>query len=168
MHAVYLAPALINGHRQWITSEPDEPCHASIRAWIKDEQVGDTVTGPLNLDVSRKQWWTLCTSKNSIEVVVNINMIHIAPFSCCEGLFEGAAHLLSPGGIVYLYGPFFRKGQEATIGNINFDKSLRARNELWGVRVLEDVAIVARKHQFLLKEVIDMPSNNLSVLFAKV
>ena len=48
----------------------------------------------------------------------------------------------------------------------NFDESLKSRNPDWGVRNVEDVIKAADKYGNLeLGEKIEMPSNNLSLIF---
>ena len=48
-----------------------------------------------------------------------------------------------------------------------FDVSLRQRNEAWGIRDLEMVVKEAQSHGLLFVETIEMPANNLCVIFRK-
>ena len=98
--------------------------------------------------------------------VVNINMIHISPWSACLGLLAGAGRLLPPGGVLYLYGPFKRAGRHTAPSNAAFDESLRARDPAWGIRDLDEV--VAAAVGLELSETVEMPANNLSVIFHRV
>jgi hypothetical protein len=77
-----------------------------------------------------------------INVIVNINMTHIAPWAACEGLTAGAAVL--SGGILYLYGPFKQNGQHTAPNNDDFDCSLQLRDLAWKARDLEARSQVAR------------------------
>ncbi len=54
------------------------------------------------------------------------NMIHIAPWSACEGLIAGAARVLPAGGLLYLYGPYKIDGRHTASSNAAFDAQLRA------------------------------------------
>ena len=72
---------------------------------------------------------------------------------------------LPPGGALYLYGAFLREGIATAPSNIAFDGWLRRHNPEWGLRDLAAVAEVARENAFSAPEVIEMPSNNLSVIF---
>ena len=92
-------------------------------------------------------------------------MIHIAPWRATIGLMRGAARLLPPNGTLFLYGPYFREGVAPAPGNLAFDRDLRARNAEWGVRDLDAVATLARHHGFSPPHVIEMPANNLSLVF---
>ncbi|HEX8953247.1 MAG TPA: DUF938 domain-containing protein, partial [Polyangia bacterium] len=101
------------------------------------------------------------------DAIVCINMIHIAPWAACVGLLRGAARLLPPGAPLVLYGPFRRGGQHTAPSNEAFDRGLRARDPAWGVRDLDEVARVAGEHDLGLDEIVEMPSNNLSVIFRR-
>src|SRR5204862_1500684 len=101
------------------------------------------------------------------DAIVSINMIHIAPWSAALGLLKGAGRLLRAGGILFLYGPFMREGRHTAPSNAAFDTSLKARNAEWGVRDLNDVCAAAETHGLRLRETVDMPANNLSVILAR-
>ena len=51
--------------------------------------------------------------------------------------------------------------------NLAFDASLRERNPAWGVRELGAVRAEALQHGLELARTIDMPSNNLTLVFRK-
>ena len=79
----------------------------------------------------------------------------------------GAAEVLPAGGVLYLYGPFFRKEQQTAPGNAAFDRSLRAENAAWGLRELEAVTELAGLNGLRFEEAVEMPANNLSVVFKR-
>ena len=91
-------------------------------------------------------------------------MIHISPWSCTKDLFKEAKLLLNKKKFLMLYGPFFKKKVNSE-SNLNFDLLLKSRNPLWGVRHLHRVNEIALKNNFKLHKTIDMPSNNLSVIY---
>ncbi len=68
---------------------------------------------------------------------------------------------------VYLYGPFLRDDHPTAASNTAFDLQLHARDPRWGIRALERVQDVATRHHFVLSEVVEMPANNLSVIFTR-
>jgi len=161
-HVVFFAKALPD--LVWQTSDPDPAALDSIRAWTAHAGLSN-VLAPLVLDVTRARW---AHSIDAVDAVVCINMIHIAPFSAAEGLFQGAGRLLRPGGKLFLYGPFSRNGVHTAPSNDAFDKSLQLRDARWGVRDLEgDIAPLAEENFLALEEVVEMPANNLSVIFRK-
>ena len=66
-----------------------------------------------------------------------------------------------------LYGPFKRDGLHTAPSNAAFDEQLRSQDLDWGVRDLEAVADVAVEQGFACQRVIEMPANNLSVVFKR-
>jgi hypothetical protein len=95
-------------------------------------------------------------------------MIHIAPWSACEGLIAGAARILPAGGVLYLYGPYKIDGRHTAPSNQAFDAQLRGQSAAWGIRDLADVTALAEHHGFAPAETLQMPANNLSVIFRRV
>ena len=182
-HACFFANHL--PHCQWLPSDTNELSLRSIEAWRRQIDLPNLYP-PILLDVTQAPWSieqenapipapplepdpALSTTqiRPNIRAIVNINMIHISPWSACEGLFAGAGRLLPEGGVLYLYGPFKRDGQHTAPSNAAFDQSLRSRNAEWGVRDLDVVTAVAQSQGFLRQDVIPMPANNLSVIFIK-
>ncbi|AHJ27236.1 hypothetical protein NSP_8920 [Nodularia spumigena CCY9414] len=165
-HAVYFAPRL--SPRQWLPSEQNPLLRASVRAWA-EECPSDNLYPPLELDASAPIWGVEKGNlpDSPIVAIVNINMIHISPWSACLGLMAGAGRILPNGGILYLYGPFKQNGEHTASSNAAFDQSLKERNPEWGVRNLEDVIEAAKTQDLTFKEIYQMPANNLSVVFQR-
>jgi len=160
-HAVFVARALPG--LVWQPSDPDAQARDSIAAWIERERLAN-VLPPLDIDVRAKDW----DVKAPFDAVVAINMIHISPWQATLGLFEGAGRLLRANGVLLLYGPYQRDGRHTAPSNAAFDRSLKERNPSWGVRDIADVARVGAESGFKLRETVDMPANNLSVVFVKM
>ena len=158
-HIVHFAEAFPALH--WQPSDPDPVCRRSIAAWSADSEHAH-IAPPLDLDAASADW-----PITAADAVLCINMIHISPWAATEGLLGGAARILPPGAPLFLYGPFIRPGFETAPSNNAFDRSLRERNALWGLRVLDDVKAVARRASLELEQVIEMPANNLSVVMRK-
>lgn len=142
-------------------TDPDEELRLSIAAWTQKLGAGN-VRPPLPLDASAWPW-----PVERADFVLNINMIHIAPWAACEGLFRGAGSVLPPGGRLFQYGPFRVDGQHTAPSNQAFDDALRTMRPEWGVRDLGEVTEAAARHGLRREEVVAMPSNNLSVVFVK-
>jgi SAM-dependent methyltransferase len=145
----------------WQPTDRDDDALASIAAWRATSDVLNLLA-PLPLDASAPESWPALR----VDAVVAINMIHIAPWRAAEGLMAGAARVLAPGGLLFLYGPF-REGAVIAPSNAAFDADLKARNPAWGVRDLALVTDLARANGFALVDRIGMPANNLSVAFRK-
>lgn len=169
-HAVFFAPRL--HPRKWIPSDPNPIARDSIAAW-REDCGADNLYPPIALDACDPVWAVeqnqllqgFDFKRDPIVAIVNINMIHIAPWSACLGLMAGSRRILPTGGILYLYGPFKQGGRHTAPSNAAFDESLQAQNPQWGVRDLDDVVAVAQAQNLSLLKIYNMPANNLSVVF---
>lgn len=142
-------------------SDPSAEALASIAAWTKDQSLPN-ILPPLRIDAMAEDW-----PVGQADAILCINMIHIAPWAATEGLFRHAGRILSAGAPLYLYGPYRRPGRELEPGNAAFDASLRARDPEWGLRGLDQVEALARAEGFGAAPVVEMPANNLSVVFRR-
>ena len=146
-------------------TEPQLDMHDSITAWSTN--LFDIVLPPIKLDVldyEIKEDFPYVISP--VDLVLCINMIHISPFSTTTALFNISSKILKHNGYVFLYGPY-RVNNYMGEGNIAFDLSLRQRNSEWGIRDLEAVIEEAKKCDFLFDRTVEMPANNLCVIFRK-
>ena len=163
-HAVFFAQQLTP--RFWLPTDLDPTNMASIAAWREEADAANLLL-PRQLDVRDSVWLIDCDLPAPISAIVNINMLHISPWSCCEALFVGAAEVLNQSGVVILYGPFKRDGLHTAPSNAAFDEQLRLQDSAWGVRDLKAVVDIAVEQGFACQNVIEMPVNNLSVVFDK-
>ncbi len=164
-HAAYFAPEL--APRRWQPSEFDRALIGSIEAW-RERVPSARLLPPITLDACDALWPVEeAPPQPPITAIVNINMIHIAPWRACLGLLAGAGRILPPQGMLYFYGPYQRGGVHAVASNADFDRSLQARDPQWGVRDLDEVEAAAKGEGLVLERVIEMPVNNLSVVFRK-
>jgi Protein of unknown function (DUF938) len=147
-------------------SDPGDAQRSSIAAWIAAAGV-ENIRPPLALDVAAPDWERNADIPKPLAAVLCINMIHISPWAATVGLMRGAGHLVPDGSLLYLYGPYKRAGRHTAPSNAAFDASLRAQYSDWGVRDLESVATEADRAGFALDEVVEMPANNLSVIFRR-
>ncbi|MGA2942026.1 MAG: DUF938 domain-containing protein [Xanthobacteraceae bacterium] len=159
-HAAYFAKELPG--LTWQPSDPDAGALASIAAHRADA-ARPNLLAPLHLDVTAKDWPVGCA-----DVVMCNNMIHISPWAATEGLIAGAERVLAAGGILFLYGPYKIGGLHTAPSNQAFDEDLRRRNPAWGIRDLADVTTLAQRHGLDAPETIEMPANNLSVMFRRM
>jgi hypothetical protein len=160
-HAVHIAAAL--PEITWQPSDPDEAARASIAAWIAAEGLAN-VLPPLAIDVSGESWGV---EGQSYDALAAINMIHISPWEATLGLMAGARRLLSDGGLLYTYGAYKRGGQHTAPSNETFDAWLKGLDPRFGVRDLEAVETAAQASGLTLREIIEMPANNLSLVFVR-
>jgi len=160
-HAVFLAAAM--PRVIWQPSDRDPEALASIAAWCEADGPPN-LSPPVRLDAADLATWP----DGPFEAVVCINMIHISPWEATRGLVAGAGHVLAPGGLLFLYGPYVEAGVETAPSNLAFDENLKSRNPAWGIRRLEAVAAEAARNGLALAERVSMPANNLAVFFRRV
>jgi SAM-dependent methyltransferase len=158
-HAVWFSTAL--PALTWQPTDQDQEALNSIAAW-RDTSGPANLCPPLRLDASTQDW-----PVTRVDAIVAINMVHITPWTTTEGLIAGAGRVLTPGGLLFLYGPFREGGIHTAPSNAAFDADLRARNPSWGIRDLDKITVLAQRHGMNTPERFAMPANNLSVVFRR-
>ncbi|OEU20236.1 DUF938-domain-containing protein, partial [Fragilariopsis cylindrus CCMP1102] len=171
----------------WHPTDPTTDARESIQSYINDESnfshLKDVVADPIELTLDstgisndddevislQPPFNIVDNEKNkdkNIDLIVCINMIHISSWDATIGLMKLAnKYLHYNGGYLYCYGPYKVNGN-AVQSNLNFDHSLKSRNSEWGLRNIEDVIQIANDIGNLeLLHQIDMPSNNISLIF---
>ena len=160
-HALAFASALPG--LEWTPSDPDEDALASAEAWRSDGPTN--LQAPMRLDAADPETWP----EGPFHAVFCANMIHISPWAATEGLMALAGKvLLSPGGLLVTYGPYLEADRETAPSNLAFDESLKARDPRWGLRDRNDVVEAARDQGLALTRRVEMPANNLMLLFRRV
>ena len=159
-HAVFFARRM--PHLTWQPSDVDPVALASISAYREDGGLSN-LASPVLLDATASEWVV-----EPPDAVVCINMIHIAPWTACQGLVTGASHILRPGAPLVLYGPYRINGVFTAPSNESFDAALRDRNPAWGVRDLSRVIELAGAAGFAHRETAAMPANNHTVVFERL
>lgn len=155
-HAAYFADAFPT--LDWQPSDPDATALASIAAWSEGLA---NVRPPLMLDAAATPWPVAAA-----DAVLCINMVHIAPWEATLGLIAGARRLLAIGAPLILYGPYRRAGVPTAESNEAFDASLKSRDPRWGLRTVEAVSEAASG--FALDRLVEMPANNLLLVYRRV
>jgi hypothetical protein len=166
-HAIYFAKQ--SPDIAWWPSDLNEAHLKSIEAW-RVHSVLANVRAPLTIDLTDPVWCAEmqdgCGPK-SLRAVFCANVIHIAPWRVAEGLFAGSGRYLAVDGLLMLYGPFKRDGRHTALSNAVFDTSLREGNPEWGVRDTADLEKLAANVGLALRDVVEMPANNLILVFAR-
>ena len=158
-HVVHFARALPG--ITWLPSDHEPQHRESIEERLRESGLPN-VEAPRDLNVLREPW-----PVGSVDAIVCINMIHIAPWAAAQALIAGAGPRLPKGGALFLYGPYRRADRPTAPSNESFDASLRERDSSWGLRHLETVRDLCASHDLALDEVVDMPANNLGVVFRR-
>ncbi len=158
-HVGYFAPQFAG--LVWQPSDRDLRMLESIAAWVGASGQAN-VRAPLEIDVQAAEWGIAAA-----DAMININMIHVAPWSACEGLMAGAGRTLGAGAPLYLYGPYMVGGRHTAPSNQAFDRALRAQDPSWGVRDLDAVIACAAANGLAFERAVAMPANNLSVILRR-
>ena len=151
----------------WQPSDAQADGFESITAWCAQAGVAN-VREPVLLDVMAPEWPTNSAElSDKFDAIFCANMLHIAPWATCAALMAGAAKYLSPHGALITYGPYLERDVPTSPGNLAFDESLRQRDPAWGIRALEDVVHQAALAGLRLRERVEMPANNLLLVFRR-
>ena len=155
-HAVYFAQEFPQLY--WQTSDREDN-HAGISAWIavsESNNIGD----PLPLDVLIDPW-----PDQGYDAVFSANTAHIMPQEAVEAMFRGVGGVLNRGGRFLLYGPFNYHGRFTSASNERFDGWLKQQDPAMGIRDFEVLDGYAREAGMYLREDIEMPVNNRTLVW---
>ncbi len=157
-HAVHFATHLT--HLTWHPTEqlaylPD------LAARVKLEG-SPNLRRPTVLDVKQSVW-----PVRNVDAVFTANTLHIMARPEVQSLFRGLDAVLSPAGIVCIYGPFRYDGGYTSQSNRDFDRMLKDRDPLSGLRDLKDLTALAELHGMKLQADHDLPANNRLLEFVR-
>ncbi|MEO0968716.1 MAG: DUF938 domain-containing protein [Cyanobacteria bacterium J06639_18] len=164
MHLSYFAPHF--KHLCFHPSDFDESVFDNIKQ-LKQEKGVENMRDPVKLDLLSRETWSN-PLEQFFDVVISINILQVAPFEVGEGIMQCSAKLLKPGGFLYMYGPFKVNGEFSSPSNEEFDRQLRSAGvAFWGLKDVADLTASANENGLILKNKIDTPTNNFSLLFSK-
>lgn len=161
-HAAHMARHL--PHLVWQPTDISPDALASLDAWTTEAALPN-LRPPRSIDTTQLDWGL--GQDEQPRAIVCCNMVHIAPWEATLGLLQGAGRSLKEGGILYLYGPYTIDGTFNAPSNVDFDRSLRARDARWGLRDITEVTRLAEAAGLSRQAVIDMPANNYSLIYRK-
>ncbi|NOR81536.1 MAG: DUF938 domain-containing protein [Methyloprofundus sp.] len=166
MHINFFAPHF--EHLHFHPSDKDIEVFDNIKS-LSVEQGNDNISDPVHLDLTDPKTWFNAGMKGSFSTIFCINIFQVAPVSIADGMMECAEHLLNEDGFLLIYGPFQVEGQFSTHSNQEFHDTLSSAGvPEWGLKDVADLKAAAAKHGLELKEQIDMPANNFSLIFGKI
>ena len=136
---------------------------ASIEAYLTEAALPN-VAQPQILDATSPKW---SDGIRSFEFVLLSNLLHLISRPEANILLSEAAKALAPSGTLAIYGPFSRNGTLVSAGDQDFDASLRAQDPEIGYKSDTDVLAIGQTHGLQSKEPIEMPANNLMLVWQK-
>jgi hypothetical protein len=165
MHINFFAPHF--EHLHFHPTDKDQEVFENIKK-LSSENGNENIADPVHLDLTDPSTWFNPGEKGSFDAIFCINIFQVAPISIADGMMECASHLLTEGGILIIYGPFKVEGGFTTESNQEFHNTLASHQvPEWGLKDVADLKKAAANHQMKLQEVIDMPSNNFSLVFCR-
>jgi hypothetical protein len=96
---------------RWYPTDLDEGHRASTQAYVEGEStIRDSVETPVQLTLDKNGIMETSTDDKlkaeTMDWIININMIHISPWEATLGLMKVAGQKLKTGGTLFLYGPY--------------------------------------------------------------
>ena len=133
----------------------------SINAWAA-AGAAENIRPPVRLDAAQADW-----DMGRYDYVTVTNLFHLISDDAAKNVISGAARALRPGGHLFIYGPFKRHGAFRSQGDAAFHARIQAEDPNAGYKDtawMQDTA-----HDYRLKSTtqIDMPANNLSLVWQK-
>jgi cyclopropane fatty-acyl-phospholipid synthase-like methyltransferase len=157
-HAVYFAAAL--PHLAWHPTEQLKYL-SDLSSRIKLEGPAN-LRAPTLLDVNQSVW-----PLRSADAIFTANTLHIMGWAEVQAMFRGLHAVLTPRGILCIYGPFRYGGRYTSESNRDFDRMLLERDPLSGLRDINDLSSLAERYGLELKEDHDLPANNRLLVFIR-
>ena len=158
-HAVHFA-----AHLTHLTWHPTEQLAylADLASRVRSEGTHN-LRPPTLLDVKQSVW-----PLRSVDAVYSANTLHIMGWTEVQAMFRGIDTVLSPHGVVCIYGPFRYEGRYTSDSNRDFDRMLMDRDPLSGLRDMTDLSALALRHALRLRADHDLPANNRLLEFVRL
>lgn len=160
-HVIRFARALPDLHWQPTEVAPDRL--RSIAAYL-DEAALPNVAPPAPLDATAPGW---AADWGGQDLILLVNLLHLIALPRAETLITQAAAALAPGGVLVLYGPFLRTGELTSDGDAAFHASLIASDPTIGYKDDFDMLDLMQSAGLDIRDVIEMPANNLALIAAR-
>jgi len=165
MHINYFAPHF--EHLYFHPSDKDAEVFDNIKK-LSIDHGNDNIADPVHLDLTKPETWFTPGQVKSFAAIFCINIFQVAPISIADGMMECAGNLLRDDGFLLIYGPFRIEGIFTTESNKEFHETLSSAGvSEWGLKDVADLKKAAANHGLELKEQIDMPANNFSLIFGR-
>jgi cyclopropane fatty-acyl-phospholipid synthase-like methyltransferase len=157
-HAVHFARHL--AHLIWHPTE-QLPFLPDLAARVRLEG-SDNLRTPTVLDVRQSVW-----PVRSVDAIFTANTLHIMSWPEVTAMYRGVGSVLSPGGVMGVYGPFRYDGEYTSESNRAFDRTLKERDPASGLRDVQAIVELARPYGLRLVADHDLPAFNRLLVFAK-
>ncbi len=160
-HCVAFARACPN--LTWVPTDIDADRLASIGIYVSEAQL-DNLTLPVRHDATQAGW---SETTGPLNLAVLVNLLHLISEAEAQTVIKEVAKALAPGGVFLLYGPFMRGGELTSEGDERFHESLIRADPEIGYKDDFDVSDWACDAGLDVAHILEMPANNLSLVFSK-
>ncbi|HXZ59903.1 MAG TPA: DUF938 domain-containing protein [Steroidobacteraceae bacterium] len=116
----------------------------------------------IKLDVRAHPWPVA-----RVDGVFSANTLHIMAWEAVEDFFRGVGAVLNAPGVLCVYGPFRYHGAYTSRSNAEFDRYLRQRDPLSGIRDCEALERLAGAAGLELAADHVMPANNQTLVWRR-
>jgi len=116
----------------------------------------------LALDVRTHPW-----PVGRADAVFSANTLHIMAWDAVEHFFSGTGVALAMPGVLCVYGPFRYRGAYTSASNAEFDRFLRRRDPLSGIRDFEALDRLAAAQGLALAADHSMPAHNQTLVWRR-
>lgn len=134
---------------------------SGIAQWVNNAGLQNTLP-PVALDVGHAEW-----PIDEIEFAYTSNSLHIMSWQHVKALFAGLGDMMKTHAYFCVYGPFSFAGKHVSDSNLRFDRYLKQRDPLSGVRDTEALKDLGENHGLFLRDSVEMPHNNNILIWQK-
>lgn len=164
MHINYFAPNFKK--MRFHPSDMNEDALENVQRVTWENDVNN-VEKPIKLDLTEPGTWP-SPDHQRFDAIFVINIFQVAPITIADSMMKCASSILHDDGFLMIYGPFKDGGEYTTSSNKEFDTMIHSAGvSEWGLKDVVDLRKAAKTHDMYLAEMIDMPANNFSLIFAR-
>lgn len=170
-HANELCASLAPLIESWQPTDKEPSACASCEAYRLAQPEGSPARArllPARVLCVEDNPWPPHFANATFDLVLCVNLLHIAPPTAGPAALRGAAGALRAGGLLCVYGPFLQNGEPTTPSNAAFNAQLQQMNPAFGLRDIDREVFAPGKALGLAKHsVISMPANNFLLVLQK-
>ena len=134
---------------------------ASVDAWVVSSGCANVSKAQM-LDAGVSGW-----DAGRYDYVSVCNLFHLISDAAARHVLTGAAKALSPGGVLFIYGPYRKEDVFRSQGDADFHARIQADNPAAGYKSVEWMQAGAGGAGLTFEAEIEMPANNLSLIWRK-
>jgi len=147
----------------WQPTDVDPARIKSIISWAGQSN-SENLLHPILLDATQKGW---ARKHKPYTLIMLSNLLHLIGRTEVETLIYESSLALEKGGVLLIYGPFYRGSGFASEADEKFHQSLQAKDPEIGYKSFQDIQAFQSRCGLLTDAPVDMPANNLMLVARK-